>query len=198
MLSSEWSSRAPTTAFLDHHQSLVVWDAIWVRDARVVHVDTHCPVYAMHSSAIVQPKGVREPTVQFGDYLFHALREGIVGAVLQVVPDTLQILDARRDLLRSCPPEIWSRVTLCRLEHLPDAFADLGWTPPLLVTTVAASPGWLPPHTLHEADAALRGLGVGAAERRRLRRAASARRQARTTVGPLWSYAFPYDAVMAP
>ena len=187
----------PVHAFLDHHRSLAVWDEAGVRSAVVVHIDNHRDVYATQSGAAERPAGIRGDVVQCGDYLFHALREGMVEQVIDVVPDPLTLANASRDVARSCPADIATRIALARLAHLPALLGGLGLAGPPAITTVAVSPTWLPGSAWPEADALLAGLGLGADERARLERSSERRRSVLRAGGIPAQWRFPYAWVEA-
>lgn len=83
---------------LDHHELLSAWDRLGVRGARCVHLDAHHDLFPDFNRAWELPLGIRGAHVGVGDYLFHALREGIVGHLVWVCPPWLDAVVAARQV----------------------------------------------------------------------------------------------------
>ena len=154
--------------FLDQEASLATWLSLDLHDAIALHVDAHRDVYAYQSGATRQPSGVRGTVIGCGDYLYYALRDGVLREVLQVVPDSIRLEDAARDIRESCPEDIAHRISLTRLGQLRDAVAAFRIQGPPVITTVAVSPFWLPPSAWPEAERTLSLLGIDEPMRRDL------------------------------
>lgn len=180
-------------AFLDQQASLAEWDRLDLHGAVAVHVDAHRDVYAFQSNATQHPFGIRGTVVGCGDYLFHALREGILAEVLQVVPDPICFADAARDIWRSCPEDIARQITFTRLNDLPEAVICLGLNVPPVITTVSVSPAWLPPTAWDEAERVLTLLGFSDAKRRVLYKLAAERWATLEDGLQVSDYCFPYN-----
>lgn len=132
-------------AFLDHHISLALWDKYGIQQALCLHIDAHRDIYGLQNDSASKSSGIRGKWVGCGDYLFHAIREGIVQSVIQVIPDGIHYKHAVRDIMKSGDEEIYRAIQLTRLKHLRHILSEL-CVENIRLITVALSPNWIPPH----------------------------------------------------
>lgn len=85
------SSSSRPILCLDHHEMLGDWDKAGDAVDLCVHFDAHSDLCADFNRAWEMPLGVRGKLVGVGDYLFHALRENVLGALIWVGPRWLDV-----------------------------------------------------------------------------------------------------------
>ncbi|MDO9018008.1 MAG: hypothetical protein Q8S73_40080 [Deltaproteobacteria bacterium] len=139
---------------LDHHELLEVWDREGVRGVRCVHVDAHHDLFPDYNRAWELPLGARGDRVGVGDYLFHALREGVVDHLTWVCPPCLDPAAASREVEASLGSHL-SRL----VEVIP--FARWSWTGDAISRCfLSLSPEWTPAAHLEAFTVLARSLGA--------------------------------------
>ena len=121
---------------LDHHELLDHWDASGKRLDLCVHFDAHSDLFTDFNRAWEMPLGVRGSFVGIGDYLFHALREGILGNLVWVCPRWLNAETERGTLRHALGPSFGARVNIIN-------YGDWLWNlPPPSGACLCLSPEW--------------------------------------------------------
>ncbi len=70
----------------EHHQALTFWQSLGIQQACCVHVDAHLDTCEFEVPQSARPG---ESDINCGNYLLHALRQGVVNQVVWVIPPQL-------------------------------------------------------------------------------------------------------------
>lgn len=153
----------PSSPFLclDHHELLSHWDASKKRIGLCVHFDAHSDLFTDFNRAWEMPLGVRGSFVGVGDYLFHALREGILENLVWVCPQWLNARNELAKLRRVLGPLLGTRVSVVN-------YRDWAWRlPPPSGICLCLSPEWCRQQDLSTFSALAMRLGSDERDRKK-------------------------------
>ena len=123
---------------LDHHEALAEWDRRELRHAVCIHMDAHHDLHTDFNRSWEVPFATRGRHIGAGDYLFHALREGMIDSLIWVAPSWVQPAHAAQDIRKRLGPTLSSRITIVTLQSF---HWDL---PAATMVSIAFSPEWTP------------------------------------------------------
>ena len=154
---------------LDHHEVLSYWDSTGYHGGTCVHFDAHSDLFTDFNRAWEMPLRVRGDHVGIGDYLFHALREGLIDELIWVCPRWLDVTVERARLRHQLGEKLAGHIALVNCE-------DFAWNfPPPSAACVCLSPEWSRQDDLATFSALAAALGATGEARLTWERAAATR-----------------------